>query len=430
MKQSVNLKYKELFTKKPRYFILMGGRGGGRSTVASQYAVAKLISPEYFRCAIMRFVLSDIRNSIYQDILDRVEENELRDEIHVRENPSGFSYGKNRIDSMGFRKSSSDQKAKLKSLSNYNCIIIEEADEIPEDDFMQLDDSLRTLKADIIIILMLNPPDKRHWIIRRWFNLIASGVDGFYKAVLKNSITNVIYIFTTYLDNVKNLNESTITNYEAYRYNKPDHYYSMIKGFVSEGKKGRIFKNWMPISDKEFDKLPYNSFYGLDWGFTNDPTAFIEIKEHNNKVYTKELIYEPGLINQDISKRLGELKIGKDSPIYADSAEPKSIEELKRSGWNVIPTEKGQDSIIAGIDMVLDKEVYYTESSVNIAMEDQEYVWALDKNKEPINEPRDEFNHTMDAIRGAIFTRAREEEPEVMHHKEQKGHIRWEDFSG
>ena len=85
MKQLVNEVYKPLFTKTPRYFILLGGRGAGRSTVASQFANAKLIAPEYFRCAIMRYILSDIRNSIYREILDRAEENEIYNQLKIND---------------------------------------------------------------------------------------------------------------------------------------------------------------------------------------------------------------------------------------------------------------------------------------------------------------------------------------------------------
>ena len=162
MEQFVNEEYKPLFTEKPRYFLLMGGRGGGRSTVASQFATAKLTAPEYFRCAIMRLVLGDIRNSIYKEITDRIEEKEIENSLDIADNAMIIKYGANSINAVGFRKSSGEQKSKLKSLASYNCIIIEEADEIPEEDFMQLDDSLRTIKGDIVIILLLNPPPKTH----------------------------------------------------------------------------------------------------------------------------------------------------------------------------------------------------------------------------------------------------------------------------
>jgi len=120
------------------------------------------------------------------------------------------------------------------------------------------------------------------------------------------------------------------------------------------------------------------------------------------------LIYQTGLTNPLIAKRMGELSISKDAPIYGDSAEPKSIQELRDLGWNVIGSDKGKDSVNAGIDMMLGFEVFYTEDSKNIATESQEYKWALDKNKEPINTPVDAFNHGMDAERYGIFTHSKQ----------------------
>lgn len=382
----------------------MGGRGAGRSTVASQYALLRLTNSEYFRCAIMRFVLSDIRNSIYQDIIDRSEEQGILDDLYVKENNLVIQYKQNKINGIGFRKSSGDQKSKLKSLANYNAVIIEEADEVAEEDFMQLDDSLRTIKSDIKIILLLNPPEKNHWIIRRWFNLLPSGVEGFYVPELKSIHEDTLFFHTNYLDNLQNLHKSTIKNYQGYKITRPDYYWNMIEGLVSEGARGRIYKYWQPIPDKEYNELPYPPEYYIDFGFSNDPTAIGEVKEHNDKIWVKELLYETGLTNQMISRRMEYLGIDKKNAIIiADSAEPKSIEELRAEGWNVKPAEKGPDSVRAGIDYLLSKIVYYTESSLNIARESQDYRWALDKNKEPTNNPIDDYNHHMDGIRYKVF---------------------------
>lgn len=403
MNLSTSKLYKPLFLERPRYIICMGGRASGRSYAASQFSLVKLLSADYFRCAIMRYVLGDIRNSIFQEIRDRVEENEV-EQIEIRENTLEFRHKHNKINGIGFRKSSSDQKSKLKSLASYNCIIIEEADEVAEEDFQQLDDSLRTIKADITIILLLNPPDKNHWIIKRWFNLISSIVPGYYKAELKSTETDTIYIHGTYKDNIKNLNQKTIDNYERYKDRNPDHYYNMIEGLVSEGARGRIYKNWKIITDKEFNELPYDSYYGLDFGFSNDPAALIEIKEHNDDIWCKELLYEVGLTNKRLSERFADLGIKKSSVIYADSAEPKSIQELRDDDWDVRAAPKGQDSVRAGIDLLIGKNVYYTESSTNIDNENHEYKWALDQNKEPTNKPIDNFNHAKDAIRYGVVS--------------------------
>lgn len=405
--QQVNRVYAPLFTNNNvRYVILMGGRGAGRSTAASQYATANLLAPDYFRCAIMRFVLSDVRNSIFQDISDRIDEQDLRDTVRVREHELLFRYGANKINGLGFRKSSGDQKAKMKSLANYNSIIIEEADEVAEEDFMQLDDSIRTTRSNIKIVLLLNPPEKNHWIIKRWFNLLPTEAEGFYLPELKEIHKhNTLFIRTDYRVNKANISQSSILNWEGYRETKPDHYWNMIRGYVSEGRRGRIYKNWKPISEAEYDALEFIPYYGLDFGFTNDPTALIEIKEHNNRVYTKELIYETGLTNPMISKRMGQLGIDKSAAIiWADSAEPKSVEEIGQDGWTIKPAEKGQGSVNAGIDMMLSREVFYVETSDNIREEHEDYRWALNRYKEPTNTPVDEDNHAMDAIRYGVYS--------------------------
>lgn len=409
----VNDIYDPLFFNDSRYYVIMGGRAGGRSFVASQYALTRLVGKGYFRCAIMRYVLGDIRNSIYQEILDRIEESGVHEDVEIKENSLLLktNWG-NKINGIGFRKSSSDQKSKLKSLANYNCVIIEEADEVAEEDFMQLDDSLRTIKSDIKVILLFNPPHKDHWLVRRFFNLKPSGVDGFYVAELKKSLAhNTTYIHTTYKNNIENLNSSTITNFLTYKETRPDHYYSMIEGYVSEGARGRIYKDWQAISKQEYDQIGEVEYYGLDFGFSNDPTSLVAIKEHNNRVYVDELIYETGLVNRDperkkksISEKLRTLGIDRGAIIYADSAEPKSIEELNMDNWNVVPAEKGQGSVNAGIDMLLSKEVYYTERSTNIAREIGEYRWALNRNKEPTNKPMEGYDHAMDAIRYGVYS--------------------------
>lgn len=401
--------YKPLFTEKPRYIICIGGRASGRSYAASQYAMLQLLTAKYFRCAIMRYVLGDIRNSIFQEIRDRLEENQLENNIEIRENTLEFRYGNNKINGIGFRKSSGDQKSKLKSLASYNCVIIEEADEVAEEDFQQLDDSLRTIKSDITVILLLNPPDKNHWIIKRWFNLTTSAVTGFYKFALKSTEKDTVFIHGTYLDNVANLNQKTIDNFEKYKTRNPDHYYNMICGMVSEGARGRIFKDWKIIPDKEFEELPYDSYYGLDFGFSNDPAALVEIKEHNDNIWLRELIYEVGLTNKALSQRFENVGLIKGkSIVYADCAEPKSIQELRDDDWDVRPALKGQDSIRAGIDLLLGKTVAYTESSTNLDNENHEYKWALDKNKEPTNKPIDSNNHLKDATRYGVASNAKE----------------------
>ena len=397
MIQQVSEVYRPLFTEHPRYFILMGGRGAGRSTVASQFANAKLIAPEYFRCAIMRYILGDIRNSIFREITDRAEENGIDDKLKIRD--LNIEYGANSINAVGFRKSSGDQKSKLKSLASYNCVIIEEADEIPEEDFIQLDDSLRTVKGDITIILLLNPPSKDHWIIKRWFTLEDSEQPGFYIPKLKDGIADTVAIRADYHTNEKNIAPASVQQYENYKLTKPNHYYNMIKGYVPETVQGLIYPNFQII-----DELPKEARLkrrGLDYGYTNDPSAIVDVYEWNNAYIWDEVLYRKGASNKelaDVIKMQPEQVL-----LIPDSSEPKSNDELTSYGISLAPAQKGAGSVNYGIQHCQEQTIYITKRSLNLIEEKNNYAWMIDKKTgETINTPIDMWNHGMDAGRYAM----------------------------
>lgn len=410
MKQVVNKKYAPLFTKKPRYFILMGGRGAGRSTVASQFANAKLVAEEYFRCAIMRYVLGDIRNSIFREIKDRAEENEVLDMLDVNESTMTISYGANSINAVGFRKSSGDQKSKLKSLANYNCVIIEEADEIPAEDFLQLDDSLRTLKGDIVIILLLNPPPKSHWIVERWFDLVPNDQKGFFIPKLKPGMDDTVFIHTNFLDNIKNISDQSIHNYKTYQATKPDHYWNMIAGLIPEVVRGLIYPNW-----REIDEIPHEARlvrHYVDFGYTNDPTAIGSIYQYNGGYILDEVAYTKGLSNRQIAQILLSLA---PALTIADSSEPKSIDEIKSYGVTILPAEKGPDSIVHGIQVMQSVAISVTRRSPNIIKEKNNYAWQEDKDGNTLNEPGVLWNHHMDGSRYGV-TSVEKQAPDSFDH--------------
>lgn len=402
MEQQVNKKYAPVFVQqpRPRYIILMGGRGAGRSTVASQYAIAKLAAPEYFRCAIMRFVLGDIRNSIYREITDRIEEQGIEEAVEVNSTTMTLKYLRNMINAVGFKKSSGDQKAKLKSLANYNTVIIEEADEIVEPDFVQLDDSLRTLKGDVTIFLLLNPPPLSHWIIQRWFDLVPSDIPGFFVPQLKKGIDDTLFIHTTYEDNRENISEAAIRNYESYKERKPGHYFNMIRGLVPEVVRGRIFSNW-----REIEAVPHEARlerYGLDYGYSNDPTAIIAIYYHNGGYILDEVTYQAGMSNRNIADVF---KIQPKALVIPDSSEPKSNDELILYGVNLLPAQKGPGSVNQGIQKVQSVPISYTKRSVHIREEYENYAWMEDKDTgEFKNEPKPGYDHAMDAARYGLET--------------------------
>lgn len=156
---------------------------------------------------------------------------------------------------------------------------------------------------------------------------------------------------------------------------------------------GLIFRNHTIVSE-----VPEGAEFiaaGMDFGFTNDPTTLIEVYRFNGELFLNELIYSTNLTNQDIGNRLRELNFNRSKQIIADSAEPKSIEELRRMGYNIVPASKGADSIRNSIDVLKRFKINITQSSINTKKEFMNYKWS---EKDP-SVPIDAFNHTTDAVR-------------------------------
>lgn len=155
---------------------------------------------------------------------------------------------------------------------------------------------------------------------------------------------------------------------------------------------GVIFSNW-----KQIDRLPAEAKLigiGLDFGYTNDPTAIIEIYNYNGQRILNELKYQTGMLNSDIAKELP-----KHVPVYADSSEPKSIDEIRRYGITIKGVTKGKDSINYGIDIMQQQEYLVTSNSVNLIKELRAYCWDTDKQGTRLNKPIDTNNHAIDALR-------------------------------
>jgi phage terminase large subunit len=160
---------------------------------------------------------------------------------------------------------------------------------------------------------------------------------------------------------------------------------------------GVVFSNWTQISNipDEAELLGY----GMDFGFTNDPSTLVAVYRYNGKLLVDELIYRTGMLNKDIIRELDRLEISRDKTIYGDSAEPKTIEEIKRAGFNIKPVTKGTDSINFGIAILQEFQILITQNSTNIIKELRNYVWDKDKAGTKINKPVDAYNHGIDALR-------------------------------
>jgi phage terminase large subunit len=204
------------------------------------------------------------------------------------------------------------------------------------------------------------------------------------------------FIILTYKDN-EALDESIVAQIEKNRDKAATSSYWAnwwrVYGLGEVGSlEGVVFNNW-----KEIDTIPKEAKLigiGLDFGYTNDPTAAIEIYNYNGTRIINELVYRTGMVNSDIAKILPSGVI-----IYADSSEPKSIEEIRRQGKTIKGVTKGADSINYGIDVMQRQDYLVTKQSTNLIKELRSYCWDTDKQGQRMRKPIDHYNHAIDALR-------------------------------
>jgi phage terminase large subunit len=281
---------------------------------------------------------------------------------------------------------SADQSSKLRG-SRRHILFLNEANNVSHEAFLQL-----FIRTKIKVILDYNPTTE-FWIEEYKTRPDAKYVHSTYndsKSLLVQEIP----------DEEKQYIRTAINAIESRRH---DTNWFRVYGLGLTGNiEGLIYPNFIQIDDIPQDKGI--EFYGLDFGFTNDPTALVKIKLIDNKVYLDELIYETGLTNDVIARHLESLSLKKHyDELFADSAEPKSIEEIHRYGWNIKACPKGQDSVKTGIDKVKQYHLHVTKRSLNMIKEFRNYRYIQDSDGKITNKPLEGFNHTMDALRYGIF---------------------------
>jgi len=205
---------------------------------------------------------------------------------------------------------------------------------------------------------------------------------------------DALLIHSTYRDN-DYLSKAQIKEIES---NKGDKDWWTVYGEGLTGSlKGSIIRNWDVV--KELPQVYKNRWIGIDFGFTNDPTAIVDVRLSEGELWIDELLYEKGYDNMMIADVLELNGIPRDLPIIADSAEPKSISEIRSQGWKVESAQKGKDSISSGISILNRYRKHVTQRSSNIINEYRNYRWQTDINGEPVNRPIDRYNHSIDAQR-------------------------------
>ncbi len=367
-----NKVFKHLLKSDKRITVEQGGTRSGKTYNILLWVIFHYCATNTGKVVtICRKTFPSLRASVMRDFLEILREHDLyREENH---NMSSHEYhlNGNMIEFISL-----DQPQKIRGRKR-NMLYINEANELFYEDWQQL-----IFRTDGKIVLDYNPSDTFHWIYDR---VIPREDCDFYQ--------------TTYLDNPF-LDQIIVEEIERLRDTDED--YWRVYGLGERG------SNRAAIFSFTTGEVPTDAkilAYGMDFGYTNDPSTLVGVYEHGSSLYLDEFIYQTGMTNRDIHNTLASLGLDRRAEIFADSAEPKSIDELHKFGWNVKPTLKGADSVMAGIDQLKRYKLVVTPRSKNLVKELQNYKWVEDKNGNLLNKPIDAFNHAIDAARYAVFNK-------------------------
>ena len=384
MKITLSKSFYPLLEERSRYLILCGGRGSGKSEFAARKIFYRCMKEGGHRFLVLRKVRKTIQESCVKVIRTVLAENNVIHEYNKTDRTITFVNPSGKLNEILF--DGLDEREKIKSYKAATSIWMEELTEFTKDDFMEIDLILREPTPYYKqIIASLNPDEaKAPWI-----------KDEFFDKKRPDSITHKSTVFDNPIKEVREQYLSVLEGLDDETYR--DIYLHGIWAFA----KGQIY-NWgvVKLPDINFDE----NFYGLDFGYSIDPAALVFIHRKANDFWVEEVIYETGLTNQDLAEKMKDNKINLKKEIYADSAEPKSIEEIRREGFNIKPCMKGADSVRAGIDYLKSMNIHIVGGSENIIKERSKYKWKIDANGKTMNEPVKFDDHTMDAIRYAIHT--------------------------
>lgn len=364
---------KKMLRLKQRKRIIQGGTSAGKTFGVLPILIDKAIKEPLLEISVVSESIPHLRRGALKDFLKiMMMTNRYRD---IQFNKSTLKYTFANGSYIEFF--SVDQPDKLRG-ARRNILYINECNNVPFEAYNQL--AIRT-SGDIW--LDYNPTNE-FWVHRELLN-----------------DKDVDFIVLTYLDN-EALPKSIIDEIELAKSkaNESDYWSNwwQVYGLGQVGRlEGACIPDWREID------LPSDArllCYGMDFGYSVDPTTLIALYKYNDSYIFDEVIYQKGLLNSEISNLLKSNNVT--DIIYADSAEPKSIAELNSYGHMVLPVSKGKDSIVYGINLINQNKVYVTSRSKNLKKELANYTWMQDKEGNTLNKPIDAYNHAIDATRYAL----------------------------
>ncbi|AGK96792.1 PBSX family phage terminase large subunit [Clostridium pasteurianum] len=370
-----------------RFNVFYGGSGSGKSHFVIQKMILKYLKFPNRKCLVIRKVGATLRDSVFALFKSVLSDWHIYDKCTIKESfftielPNG-----NQFIFKGL-----DDSEKIKSIANIDDIIIEECTELNLDEFSQLNLRLRSKNKFNQIYCMFNPVSKANWTYIKWFE------NGY-------NHDNTVVVHTTYKDN-KFLPKEYVNSLLEMEKDNPTYYRIYALGQFATLDK-LVYNNWK-IDNFDWKELIKNNnkltaYFGMDFGYVNDPSAFVAIlvDKEAKKMYIFDEFYRKGLLNNELAKMIKSKGYSKEI-IIADSAEQKSIEEIKRDGiYRIKGARKGKDSIINGIQFIQQYQLIINTNCTNIVEELSNYTWQKDKSTgEYINRPIDKYNHLLDALR-------------------------------
>ena len=352
--------FEHLLECKARVSQHIGGTRSGKTYAILQWLIVKALENP-ITITIVRRTIPSLKRTVIKDFTDILKGLDIWDEESF--NVSDRTY---RLQGSTIQFINSDDPEKLRGLKS-TVLFIDEASEIDEESYFQL-----SIRTEGKIILAYNPTvSPFNWL---------------------RQMQDCERFVTTYKDNPY-IPAELIKAIEDLQFTSPKKYLIYGKGEFAANEKA-IYK-FDIVDDFEAEFVAF----GLDWGYSQDPTAVVAVYKNGNDLYLEEVLYERGLVMNDIITALNKKEIDKSYEIWCDSSEPRSVEELYRSGFNAKPVKKGPDSIKFGISVMQNYNIHLLKTSQNLINEMYAYQYSTDKHGYTTDVPEGGMEHLLDAAR-------------------------------
>lgn len=394
-KIQINAVYQQLFHNNrlrddTRYQLCYGGRRSGKShDVAQAICLTIMQEPGHFVVAI-RKVGATLKDSVFSEYADFFRRNGIKVAINKTDKEIGLPNG-SRIRCFGL-----DDAEKLKSLKGATIIHFEEANEISENDFDSVDAGLSPVNYPARIFMTFNPipqiPGSMHWLQRRFLQIPHK-----LSTAVVDPHTNALVLRTWYKDNAF-CPEASRKVLEGYKETNPEKYKLWALGEFTK-MEGCVFTKWDIVSNVPEGILHDSIGVGLDFGFSNDPSAAVRIWVLNREMWVKQLVYKTDLFNDALYAELKSAGVVENEKVTADSARPDIIADLYRMGLTGIAPVKKRANYKEDVASRLQSyQIHVIEGSTDLIREISTYAWARDKNGNQLPKLQDGDDHCLDAM--------------------------------